>query len=192
MNNENIAEKSTDVVQFHVAPMQCYTNLPMRQLFHNLCPEATLWSEMEKVQDLLDADPAALERRFGSPGGIRNVVLQLGGNDPNKVGECIQRLHDSGYVFPELNLNCGCPSIESGGAANFGASLMRQPELTKDLITAMKESTPDDTTISLKCRVAVYDTPDDMTSDNDGAYSEKQYENLVNYIDHARQGGTSN
>ena len=37
---------------FHVAPMQTYTNTPLRRLFRSLSPSSVLWTEMEKLEDL--------------------------------------------------------------------------------------------------------------------------------------------
>ena len=56
-------------------------------------------------------------------------------------------------------MNCGCPSIETGGAATYGASLMRQPSLTRDLVHAIRDATPSSTAVSLKC---VEDTLDEL------------------------------
>ena len=176
---------------FHVAPMQGYTNLALRQLFQELSgssPSTVLWTEMEKIQDLLDANAAPLYRRFGAP-GRKSIVLQVGGNNPVKMGQCMQHLSAHGYSFTEINLNAGCPSIESGGAATFGASLMKQPELTRDLLSVMKghckSESSSSTEISLKCRVAVLETPDDIEM----PFSEEQYERLSQYVHSAQQEG---
>ena len=179
------SRQSDHSFEFHVAPMQCYTNAAMRQLFSALSPDAKLWTEMEKVQDLILADPSALERRFGRP-GHKDVVLQLGGNDEEALSNCIRRLSNHGYTFEEINLNCGCPSVESGGAATYGASLMKKPRLTRDLLKAISETKPNhDTVVSLKCRIAVHDNPQAMSGD---MLSEREYEALYEYLSHACQG----
>jgi tRNA-dihydrouridine synthase len=68
---------------------------------------------------------------------------------------------------------------------------MKQPDLTRDLLLSISESKGcEETAVSLKCRIAVYDTPDDMTTD--GRLSEEQYEKLHNYIAQAHhEGGIS-
>ena len=139
---------------------------------------------MEKVQDLLVADSDALRRRFGKP-GFQDYVLQLGGNDPFEVEACLQRLAVFGYEFPEVNLNCGCPSIESGGATTFGASLMKQPQLTKELLASIKCSVGQNTKVSMKSRIGVYETAEEMESFNQNL----NYQVLQNYISHAAQAG---
>ena len=123
--------------EFHIAPMQCYTNLPLRRFLNLLSPSSILWTEMEKVNDILESSTDthantqnqndslvhAWSKRLGSPlDDHSNLVLQ----------------HYN--TLRGVNLNCGCPSIESGGASYYGASLMKDAELTGKLVHAMKES----------------------------------------------------
>ena len=163
---------------FHVAPMQTYTNLPLRRLFSFLAPELTLWTEMEKLADLKTDDDWS--RRFGAPGSCfkeSDVVLQLGGNRPAEFREVLSRVNTREYSFNEVNLNCGCPSVKKD--ADFGASLMRNPTLTKELLLSMGEAlqaTPT-TKISLKCRLSAVETYDDLQGG--GGYD---YEQLCKYI----------
>jgi len=167
--------------QFHVAPMQCYTNAPLRTLFRTLSDDAILWTEMEKTTDLLEG---SLEKRFGPP-GHKNIVLQLGGNDPLQIRNCLERFEQEEYTFAEVNLNCGCPSIEAGGAATYGASLMTQPGLTKELLQAIVASSVGDCKTSLKCRIAVAETMDEL----DARSEEQDYVMLHNYVQHACEAG---
>eukprot|EP00429_Kryptoperidinium_foliaceum_P006593 CAMPEP_0176012992 /NCGR_PEP_ID=MMETSP0120_2-20121206/6079_1 /TAXON_ID=160619 /ORGANISM="Kryptoperidinium foliaceum, Strain CCMP 1326" /LENGTH=372 /DNA_ID=CAMNT_0017345891 /DNA_START=409 /DNA_END=1527 /DNA_ORIENTATION=+ len=144
---------------------------------------------MEKVPDLLAADSRALERRFGLPGPRKDFVLQLGGNDPNDLRKCIHKLSFHGYSFREINLNCGCPSIESGGASLFGASLMKDPTLTGDLLAAISDATGGDkTVVSLKCRTAVFEDIEEMQQNWN---EERSYLRLIDYISEAERGGIS-
>lgn len=179
---------------------------------------------MEKIRDLKEADSKALEKRFGAPCENRGesqhllqpLTLQLGGNNPMALEECVASLSKNGYNFREINLNCGCPSIEAGGAADFGASLMKKPDLTQQLIEAIgngcqrgqASSSSSTTTISLKCRTSVFETVEEMeaifeTTPNSGtnndirqqyarttdAWREQQLESLCSYISKAQLGG---
>jgi tRNA dihydrouridine synthase A len=180
--------------EFHVAPMQGYTNLPLRRLLHGLSPNTTtfLWTEMEKVPDLLAADAAGLQRRFGPPRHDQDdylfqpLVLQLGGNHPDTMRRCLQHLSKHGYSFRQVNLNCGCPSVEAGGAASYGATLMKQPRLTQQLIAVLRKGCPA-AEISLKCRIAVWETGEDVGR----PWSAQEYEKLATYIGCAQEGGLS-
>lgn len=66
--------------------------------------------------------------------GVGREVLQLGGNDPAQLALAVRLALPFGY--DEINLNCGCPAIESGGG-DFGASLMRDPDATARIVDAM-------------------------------------------------------
>ena len=120
-------------------------------------------------------------------------VLQLGGNSVEKMERCVSELsvqrERNHYCFSEINLNCGCPSIESGGAAEYGASLMKQPELTRDLLEAIHRSisSSHQVDVSLKCRIGLFDTPDDMMLAKE--FGETSYQQLHQYIATANQGG---
>ena len=98
--------------KFHVAPLQAYTHRHMRNFLRLLSTSAVLWTEMEKASDLLRSDTAfanALE-----PGATSPIVLQLGGSDPRELGAVATAARGR---FAELNLNAGCPTVETGGAA---------------------------------------------------------------------------
>ena len=211
--------------QFHVAPMQGYTSYPLRKLFHCLSRDLeedddersaiVLWTEMEKCEDLLGTNQNGWEKRFGTPNGgngksCDSCILQLGGSDPDLVKECIYRAAEYGYTsndFCGINLNCGCPSIEAGGAATYGASLIRKPELTGRLVEAVSEAVQRvwgmdcGVEVSVKTRIGAVDTPEDLlrsTSIEDEQNSplssdwnldKEQYASLKHYITSIQKGG---
>ena len=193
--------------EFHVAPMQCYTNQPLRRLFHLLSPSSMKWTEMEKLDDLypasvLDHDPRlylqnALIKRFQSPTAYEEgsyLALQLGTNDPQRLQQCLKETFHIGYNFHEINLNCGCPSIESGGASTYGASLMKQEVLTGQLVSSIRsaidkefegfDTKPD---ISVKCRIGTFDTYEDMLQH--GPLNDQDYEKLKSYLSTIENSG---
>jgi hypothetical protein len=110
-------------LQFHVAPMQCYTNRHLRFLLRQLSSKAVLWTEMEKVENFMGSADL-VERTLRHDPIEHPLVLQLGGDDSKLLAAAARRAAVLGYS--EVNLNCGCPSVESGGA-NFGAALMVRP-----------------------------------------------------------------
>ena len=204
--------------QFHVAPMQGYTSYPLRMLFRYLSQRGQengdddspiiLWTEMEKVEDLLNTNQNGWEKRFGSPNdgdSDNSCIMQLGGSDPELVQQCIYQAAEYGYLpnnFCGINLNCGCPSIESGGAATYGASLMRKPELTGQLVEAVSETLEKvwgkdcGVEVSVKTRIAAVDTPEDLllasatnTEDAEWTLDEEKYACLHQYITEIQGGG---
>jgi tRNA-dihydrouridine synthase A len=80
------------------------------------------------------------------------VALQLGGSEPAELARAARIGGDKGY--PEINLNCGCPSdrVQSGC---FGAVLMQRPALVADSVRAMADAT--DAVVTVKCRIGVDD-----------------------------------
>jgi len=161
--------------EFHMAPMQCYSNQPLRKLAGFLSPSSIKWTEMEKVDDLLPNIDKALEKRLGGEQDDDNLILQLGSNDVKKLDGCVRTASQNFPNLREINLNCGCPAIDTGGAATYGASLMKDPSLTAQLVESMASATNID--ISVKCRIAVFDGVDDVHPLND-----KDYQYLTNYI----------
>jgi tRNA-dihydrouridine synthase A len=181
---------SNDPKHFHVAPMQGYTNASFRSLFHDLSPTSILWTEMEKVEDLMPTGSindlqSALNKRLGHPSQYLegdHLVLQLGGNDPKTIRHCVEKSLDL-YNFREINLNCGCPSIESGGSSTFGASLMKNIDLTSRLVESVK-SGGSGIDVSVKCRIAVMDSVEDLRNLKD-----EDYMYLYRYIKSIKNAG---
>ncbi|CEG63496.1 hypothetical protein RMATCC62417_00628 [Rhizopus microsporus] len=90
-----------------------------------------------------------LDRFVGKPRS--NVVVQLGGSDPDAMATAAKVLQDYGYS--EVNINAGCPSpnVQSG---QFGAVLMKTPHIVADILSAMDKHhvrIP----VTVKCRIGV-------------------------------------
>ncbi len=78
------------------------------------------------------------------------VALQLGGSEPEELATCARIGADWGY--DEINLNVGCPSdrVQRG---RFGACLMREPQLVRDCVAAMRDAV--DIPVTVKTRLGV-------------------------------------
>lgn len=114
-----------------IAPMIDWTNIPFRMLMRLLAPEALLYTEMQTTNAIVHNPTRAL----GLHPAETPVALQLGGSDPKALAIAAKQAEAVG--FSEINLNLGCPSdrVVSG---NFGACMMRSPELVAECIAAMK------------------------------------------------------
>ena len=119
---------------FSVAPMMDWTDRHCRAFHRCLSKRALLWSEMVTADAVIHGDR---ERLIGFSEAEHPVVLQLGGSDPEKLGQASKIAEDWGY--DEVNLNCGCPSdrVQSG---RFGACLMAEPDLVADCYEAMQSA----------------------------------------------------
>ena len=94
------------------------------------------------------------ERLIGFSDVEHPLVLQLGGNEPEKLAEAARIAE--GFGYDEVNINCGCPSdrVQSGA---FGACLMAQPQTVADCVAAMRAAVS--IPVTVKCRIAIDDLP---------------------------------
>ena len=163
--------------RFCVAPMMDRTDRHERFFLRSLSKKAFLYTEMINVNALLygDKKDILLFNECEHPLGI-----QLGGNDPVKLGDSAIISEASGY--DEINLNIGCPSpkVQNG---EFGAVLMKNPKLVAQCIKSIKNKVK--IPVSVKCRIGV----DDMNEDKDlSAFIKEVSDSGCNvFIVHARK-----
>lgn len=194
-NARNGAEN--EGMKFHVAPMQCYTNRHLRYLLRQLSRKAVLWTEMEKVDTTAEDDDethAWLERAVRHHPIEHPLVLQLGGNDPESLSRAteyaslVHRRTGAGGAFCGINLNCGCPSVESGGA-DYGATLMRDGRSTRHLLEAMKMKASSSSNaaglhlpVSVKCRIGIVENYGARSDETTQEFPEASYEPLAEWV----------
>lgn len=131
-----------------VAPMMDCTDRHCR-FFHRILSKRTfLFTEMVKDESIINGPKQCLLKYddFEKP-----LALQLGGSNKSTLSEATRIGIDFGY--DEINLNVGCPSkkVKSG---NFGAVLMKYPDLVAECIEEMKKSAKN-VPVSVKCRLGV-------------------------------------
>jgi len=129
--------------------MMEWTDRHCRVLHRQLTGRAVLYSEMVTAEAVLRGDR---ERLIGFDPGEHPVALQLGGSEPERLGQAARVAE--GFGYDEINLNVGCPSdrVQSG---RFGACLMREPELVADCVAAMRGAVS--IPVTVKCRLGVDD-----------------------------------
>jgi len=149
-------------MEIAVAPMLDLTTPEFRYFFRQMSKHTHLYTEMIPLNAIVlgDAD------RFLAIDDIeKDIALQIGGSDPARMAQAVRIANRYGY--DEINLNAGCPSERVAGHGDFGASLMKKPALTCDLLKAMLDNT--DKTVSLKTRIAFDNGGYDEMSDYVGA-----------------------
>ncbi len=131
-----------------VAPMMDWTDRHCRVFHRMLSRRALLYTEMVTAAAVVHGDR---EKLIGFSDVEQPIALQLGGSDPEMLGEAVKIAESFGY--PEINLNVGCPSdrVQSG---SFGACLMRDPDLVARCVEAM-QNTAQHAEITVKCRIGV-------------------------------------
>ncbi len=132
-----------------VAPMMAYTDRHFRVLFRLISPNSVLYTEMVTAQALMRGD---YEKLLAYSPIEHPLALQVGGSDPEALAKSAKLAEIYGY--DEINLNVGCPSdrVQSG---QFGACLMKDPELVASCVRAMREATK--IPVTVKTRIGVDD-----------------------------------
>lgn len=115
-----------------IAPMLGLTDRHYRFLARLLTKNTLLYTEMFMANALLHGNKNLLldYNSIEHP-----LALQLCGNNPKELAQCVSIAADFGY--DEVNLNVGCPSKRIN-KAKCGIYLMKQPELVRDCIIAMR------------------------------------------------------
>ena len=133
--------------RFCVAPMMRHSHGAARRLWRELCPGGMVYTEMVVADAVLRGDR---RRLLGHAPEERPLGLQLGGNDPAALAQCALLAEEYGYA--EVNVNAGCPSgrVRQG---NFGACLMRKPDLVADCVRAMKDACSLPATVKVRTAV---------------------------------------
>lgn len=143
------------------------TDRHFRYLARLLSRHTLLYTEMLTSAALIHGDRAYL---LGKHASEDPVVLQLGGSDPVDMAKAAAIGQEWGYR--EINMNVGCPS-DRVKAGRFGACLMAEPELVRDVVSAMQEAVS--IPVSVKCRL--------------GIDREDSYAALESFVDTVAQSG---
>ncbi|MBN1542809.1 tRNA dihydrouridine(20/20a) synthase DusA [candidate division KSB1 bacterium] len=116
-----------------IAPMLDWSDRHFRYFFRLISRRVLLYTEMVTTSALLHGDR---EKLLDYSCEEKPLALQLGGDDPKKLAECVRIARD--YDYDEVNLNVGCPSdrVQSG---RFGACLMAKPQRVADAVHEMKK-----------------------------------------------------
>ena len=114
--------------------MMDWTDRHCRYFHRLLAPSALLYTEMVTTGAVLHGDR---DRLLAYNPEEHPVAIQLGGSEPEDLAACARIAAERG--FDEINLNVGCPSdrVQRG---RFGACLMKEPELVRDGLAAMREA----------------------------------------------------
>jgi tRNA-dihydrouridine synthase A len=143
--------------RFSCAPMMEWTDRHCRYFHRQLSRRARLYTEMVTSGAVIHGDR---QRLLGFDPAEHPVALQLGGSNPDDLARAAEI--GAGFGYDEINLNCGCPSdrVQSG---RFGASLMAEPALVGQCVSAMQGAVGGAIPVTVKCRIGI----DDQDSEAD-------------------------
>ena len=143
--------------QIYLAPMVGRTDEHYRSFIRILSKNIYLYTEMIVCDAFLHTN----RKTYVVNETEKPLTIQLAGSDPEKFASCAKIIEKNGYS--EINLNIGCPSnkVIKG---NFGACLMKSPEVIANCIDKIKSVT--NLAVSIKTRLGLgYDENLDLLRD---------------------------
>ena len=127
--------------------MMDITDRRFRYFMRLINPRVRLYTEMIVCHAIVRGDRRKLLQFDASE---HPVTLQLGGSDAALMAEAAKIGEEFGYHA--IDVNCGCPS-DRVGSGNFGACLMRQPDLVAAIVAAIVRTVK--IPVSVKCRIGI-------------------------------------
>ena len=128
-----------------LAPMAGVTDRAFRRLCRDMGASFTV-GEMVSAKGLTYGDRKSDELLALEP-DVRPAAVQLFGDDPAILAEAARRALK--YAPDWIDLNMGCPAPKIVGN-HCGSALMREPELCRRLVQAVKEAVPVPVTVKLR------------------------------------------
>lgn len=175
----NIQVEKENMHKISIAPMLDWTDRHFRYFLRFVCKRAVFYTEMVACPALVLGNRDVL---LDFHPDEQPLVLQVGGSDPNLMGQCA--VYASDYGYREININAGCPSSRVQ-AGRFGAVLMKTPELVAECVAQMRAKTP--LPVSVKTRISLFNAPGDGFSSLFSFASLVHSAGCSHLIVHARQ-----
>ncbi len=129
-----------------LAPLAGITNLPFRQLVKE-CGCAVVCSEMVSAKGIFYNSEKTLTLLESRP-EERPLSAQIFGADPNAMARAAAFVEDMGTAdILDINFGCSVKKVVKQGA---GVALMKEPELTRDILQAVRQATTLPFTIKIR------------------------------------------
>lgn len=106
----------------YLAPMAGVTDKPFRNMVRKFGKQ-TLFTEMIAVNSLLARHPGTVKLLDFT--GEENLVVQLVGENPDKIAQAAKIVADNGAAYIDINMGCPVKKLISNCS---GAKLMLYPE----------------------------------------------------------------
>ncbi len=129
-----------------LAPLAGITNLPFRQLIKD-CGCAVVCSEMVSAKGIFYNSKKTVTLMESAP-QERPLSIQIFGSDPESMSRAAAFTQDLGTAdLLDINFGCSVKKVVKQGA---GVALMKQPELSREIIRAVRKSTTLPFTIKIR------------------------------------------
>ena len=122
-----------------LAPMADVTDPAFRRMFAKYGKPDVTWTEFVSADGLCLAPKEGRERllrAFEYTEKERPIVAQIFGSNPENIKKAVVMIKKLGFDGVDINMGCPDRSVEKQKA---GASLMKNPELAKEIILSAKE-----------------------------------------------------
>ncbi len=167
----HLQEKNIPYYKISIAPMLDWTDRHFRFFLRLITKKPLFYTEMVAVPAILLGNKNHLLDYNATE---HPLALQIGGSDPIMTAQCARYAYDWGYK--EININAGCPSARVQ-AGQFGAILMKTPQLVADCVDKMVQASP--LPVTVKTRISLNDVAGDG------------FEALFHFADLVQQAGCS-
>ena len=137
---------------YAIAPMMGWSDIAFRRWMRCLFKHIDVYTEMVTVNAICYGNADQLLKEDDH----QNIVLQVGGSDPQMCHEAAHRAYEKGYRHIDLNVGCPSDRVQKG---MIGAILMKHPDTVAKCVQAL--SIHADLIVSVKSRIGV-DEHDDV------------------------------
>ncbi|PWU00736.1 MAG: tRNA dihydrouridine synthase DusB [Candidatus Melainabacteria bacterium] len=130
INIGNLSLKS----RVYVPPMAGVTDLVFRHIVRRVDKHCMLATEMVSSRALMHRPETRL---MDLASDERPIGIQIFGHEPDVMAQAAQMAEAKGADFIDINMGCPVPKITKG---KDGCALMREPELAREIVVAVKEA----------------------------------------------------
>jgi len=131
-----------------LAPMANVTDAAFRKIIAKYGKPDVMWTEFVSADGLCSAGKEKLLVDLKFSRIEKPIVAQLFSGNPEKLALAAKLVEKLGFNGIDINMGCPDRSVEKSGA---GAALIKNPQLARQLIRAVKENT--NLPVSVKTRV---------------------------------------
>lgn len=138
---------------FVLAPMADVTDVPFRTIVLRCGRPDVFYTEFVSAHGLASAGKTRLVQDLALTDGDHPIVAQFFGSNPEHLNSAGVLARELGFDGVDINMGCPSDQIMRQGA---GVSLVRTPELAKDLIGAIRDGFQGP--VAVKTRLGLYKT----------------------------------
>lgn len=132
-----------------LAPMEDVTDVVFREIMTTLPRPDVFFTEFTSADALASLGRENAIRKFRYTENQRPIVAQIWGVNLENLKGAAKIVQDLGFDGVDINMGCPDKSVMKKGA---GAALCKNPNLAKDIISAVREGAPD-IALSVKTRL---------------------------------------